>query len=227
MHIEINAKVLAAAATAAAKVAGRKTAVAPIYHHALLEADAAGLTMTAVDDRVSLRRRVGVEHVHRAGDVCLPADTLSALAAKIPPAATVSLEYDQDASSVMLSFGRARHEIPCMPGEEFPPIASDSYESSVEVDAAGLSYGLLSCAPFAEKDIEHVTYALAGVHVRKTGGAVEMIAASKIDEAVPFIEMDDPDLVVIDDEDATSSVYGSPISPEQLELALKSARSRS
>lgn len=188
MHIEINAKALAAAATAAAKVAGRRSAVAPIYHHVLLEASATGLTLTAVDDRVSLRRRVGVEHVHREGEVCLPADTLSALASRIPPAATVSLEYDAGASSVSLSFGRARHAIPCLTAEEFPPIASDFYESSVEVEAAALSYGLLICAPFAERDIEHVTYALAGVHVRKTGSAVELVAATQRHASREFLE---------------------------------------
>lgn len=177
MHIEINARSLAQAAAAAARVSGRKTAVAPIYHHVLLEADATGLTLTAVDDRVSLRRRVGVEHVHRSGEVCLPAETLSALTSKIPPAATVSLEHD--GSSVMLSFGRARHEIPCLPADEFPPLASDSYDSSVEVDAVVLSNGLLSCAPFAERDIEHVTHSLAGVHVRKTGDTVELVAATQ------------------------------------------------
>lgn len=188
MHIEINAKTLATAASAAARVAGRKTAVAPVYHHVLLEVDAAGLTLTAVDDRVSLRRRVGVEHVHRTGEVCLPAETLSALASRIPPAATVSLEYDPAASSVTLSFGRARHSIPCLPAEEFPPLASETYASSVEVDAAGLSYGLQSCAPFAEKDIDGVTYALAGVHIRKSGDAVELVAATQRYASREFID---------------------------------------
>ncbi|WP_347138969.1 hypothetical protein [Paracoccus sp. SSK6] len=190
MHIEINSRTLASAAAAAARVAGRKTAVAPIYHHVLLEADAAGLTLTAVDDRVSLRRRVGVEHVHRAGKVCLPAETLSALASKIPPAATVSLEYDTAGASVMLSFGRARHAIPCLPADDFPPLASDTYESSVQVDAASLNYGLTGCAPFAERDIEHVTHSLAGVHIRKTGDTVEMVAATQRHAAREFLGAD-------------------------------------
>lgn len=179
MHIEINARSLAQAAAAAARVSGRKTAVAPIYHHVLLEADATGLTLTAVDDRVSLRRSVGVEHVHRSGEVCLPAETLSALASKIPPAATVSLELDEDAVAVMVSFGRARHSIPCLPADEFPPLASETYDSSMEVDAVALSQGLLNCAPFSERDIEHVTHSLAGVHLRKTGDTVELVAATQ------------------------------------------------
>lgn len=175
MHIEINAKSLAAAATAAARVAGRKSAMALVYHHVLLEADSAGLTMTAVDDRLSLRRRVGVEHVHRPGEVCLPADSLSALASKIPPAAVVSLEHAEGATFVMLSFGRARHSIPCLPSEEFPPLPSEKYETEARADAQDLFGALSSVSPFADRG--GFQWRLSGVNVRLGDSGLEFLAS--------------------------------------------------
>lgn len=178
MHIEISAKALAVASSTAARVAARKLAVAPIYHHLLLEASATGLTLTAIDDRMSIRRRAQVEHVHRAGAVCLPADTLAALASKIMPAAVVTLEHDPEEATVTLSFGRARHTIPCLPAEDFPPLATDVYEQHMRVTAEDFGQALIQSSPFIDKDGAAINYRMCGIRLRKTGERLEIIGAS-------------------------------------------------
>lgn len=178
MHIEISAKALAVAASTAARVAARKLAVAPIYHHVLLEAGATGLTLTAIDDRMSIRRRAQVEHVHRAGAVCLPADTLSALMSRIMPAAIVTLEHDEEAASVIVSFGRARHAIPCLSADDFPPLATDVYEQHMRVTAEDFGQALAQSSPFMDKDGAAINYRMSGVRFQKTGDRLEIIGAS-------------------------------------------------
>lgn len=190
MHIEINAKTLAVAASAAAKVATTApSAAADIYRHILLEADASGLTVTAVNNRMSLRRRVEVDHVHAPGSVCLPAATLAQLTARIPTAASVSLEYPDDAPAAILSFGRARHAVPMMPGDEFPAIASEIYTSEIRADAIDFAEALRRTAPFSEREDGH-NYRLAGVHLRPGGSGLELIAATSRHATRSFVAAD-------------------------------------
>lgn len=177
MHIEISAKALSAAAAVAARVAGRKTAVAPIYHHVLITASADALTLTAMDDRMSIKHRAEVDRVHRPGAVCLPSDLLAALASRIPPAATVTLVHEKDAASATISFGRARHQIPAMGGEEFPELANDTYECQMTVAGGDLHEAMTRAQPFCEKPTGY-HQSMMGLHFKPADVGLELVGTS-------------------------------------------------
>lgn len=161
MKVSIERAALLKAMSRAQGVVERRTTI-PILSNVLIEATESGVTFRATDLDIEIQEAIPAM-VHKPGAVTAPAHILHEIARKLPDGASVTLESTGQDGRLEVSAGRARFTLPTLPREDFPVMASATYQTSYEI-AAPVLRRLFEKANFAIST-EETRYYLNGVYL--------------------------------------------------------------
>ncbi len=132
----------------------------PVLSHALIKADASGLTMVASDLEIVIRCTVAGATVSVEGAIALPAKKFFDIA-KVLPKGDVTISMTKEGTSVKISGKSGNFRLAGLPAQEFPEMPEKP--SSVPVAVDGELFRKLAdrVTPFASSD--ETRYNLAGV----------------------------------------------------------------
>ena len=133
----------------------------PILSNLKLEAKDGKLSLNATDMDLDIAESV-VCTLSRPGATTAPAHTLYDIVRKLPEGAQVALEVD-NGDKMVLSSGRSRFTLSCLPGDDFPVLSGGDlgYEFSLTVDEAK---ALIDKTRFAIST-EETRYYLNGIYL--------------------------------------------------------------
>ncbi|WP_439816119.1 DNA polymerase III subunit beta [Zavarzinia sp. CC-PAN008] len=136
----------------------------PILSNVLIEASAGKLSLTATDLDLSIVEDVGAE-VRTPGATTAPAHTLFDIVRKLPDGAEVELTYkaDEGGGRLVLSAGRSRFALTCLPREDFPVMTDGALPHRFAI-AAGSLRDLIDKTRFAIST-EETRYYLNGIYL--------------------------------------------------------------
>lgn len=175
--IEVEARLLKAAAVEAAAVAASGADAVPILANVLIDADQSGLRLCATDMDMALDRHVELMAGARL-KTTVSAKLLAAIADKLPPEARVTLDLEQG-SKLVVKAGRSRFTLAVLAPEEFPEFPAEEWAAEFEMAAADLG-NLIDALAFAVST-EETRYYLNGIffhRVDEPGGEMLMRCAA-------------------------------------------------
>ncbi len=165
----------------------------PILSNVLLECDGGHLNMAATDLDLAISEAVAAE-TDTAGGITAPAHTLYDIVRKLPDGAQVELAYDEGSERLIISSGRSRFTLSCLPREDFPVMSEGDLPHSFDVPAANLKR-LIDKTRFAVST-EETRYYLNGIYLHVAnddeGGAVLRGVATDGHRLARF-DMEQPD----------------------------------
>ena len=109
----------------------------PILSNVLLDCEGGHLSMAATDLDLAISEQVGAE-IDISGGITAPAHTLYDIVRKLPDGAQVALAYDDDSQRLVISAGRSRFTLSCLPREDFPVMNEGDLPHSFEVAAVNM-----------------------------------------------------------------------------------------
>ena len=134
----------------------------PILSNVLLECDGGQLNMAATDLDLAISEAVEAE-IGVPGGITAPAHTLYDIVRKLPDGAQVELSYDGDSERLIISSGRSRFTLSCLPREDFPIMSEGEMPHVFEVPSANLKR-LIDKTRFAVST-EETRYYLNGIYL--------------------------------------------------------------
>lgn len=160
MKITLQSDIFLEALSHAKKIVDKKSSI-PILKHLLLDARNEEVLITSTDMEHGLKEKVPAQ-VESEGTVAILAHILSDIIQKIPSGSEVTLTAEKDASRVLLTAGRAKFEVACLPHEDFPVVHNKDLPLTFEIHTQGLK-NLLNHTSFAAST-EETRYNLQGVY---------------------------------------------------------------
>ncbi len=150
----------------------------PILANLLLKGDEDGLSMSATDLDIEAIVRMDAK-VEVPGTVTISAQTLYEIARKLPDGSEVSLTLDPEEQRISVAAGRSRFALATLPAEDFPVMASDSYDHQFEM-TGGVLRRLFEKTRFAIST-EETRYYLNGVYLHAHGDGESHLRAVATD----------------------------------------------
>jgi len=152
----------------------------PILANLLLRGDEDGLSMSATDLDIEAIVRMDAR-IEAPGTVTISAQTLYEIVRKLPDGSEVSLTLDPEDQRISVSAGRSRFALATLPAEDFPVMATDSYDHQFEM-TGGVLRRLFEKTRFAIST-EETRYYLNGVylHVHEPSGGEKKLRAVATD----------------------------------------------
>ena len=165
MKITIPRDTLAPALASLSRVVERRNTI-PILSNILLSAAGDRLTLRATDLDIQVDTSLPCE-VAEAGDITLPAHTLSDIVRKLPAQASVTLEGAGDKPMALRS-GRSRFTVQSLPESDFPDITAGEFSHRFAMPAKDLAT-TLGQVEFAIST-EETRYYLNDIHLHTLAG---------------------------------------------------------
>lgn len=134
----------------------------PILSNVLLECEGGQLSLAATDLDLAISEQVAAE-IGAPGGITAPAHTLYDIVRKLPDGAQVELSYDGDSERLVISSGRSRFTLSCLPREDFPVMTQGELPHVFHVPAANLKR-LIDKTRFAVST-EETRYYLNGIYL--------------------------------------------------------------
>lgn len=131
----------------------------PVLSHALLTADAQGLTMVASDLEIVVRC-IQPADVSEPGSIALPARKLFDIA-KVLPKGAVTFSGGKEGNSVKISAKSGQFRLSGLPAQEFPEMPEKPASGPVEIDSE--TFRRLADRVVAFASADETRYNLAGV----------------------------------------------------------------
>lgn len=190
MQVVVERSELLKATSRAQGVVERRNTI-PILQNLLMEAEGAGLSLKATDLDIEVVDQLTAE-VARPGAVTVAAHTLHEIVRKLPNGAEVRLASDGD-GSLAVSAGRSRFTLATLPREDFPMMATGSFERTFKCAASELRR-LFDKAKFAIST-EETRYYLNGVylHVAEEDGRKTLRSVATDGHRLARIDAELPD----------------------------------
>ncbi len=201
MKFSMERSALLRAMSRAQSVVERRNTI-PILANVLIEAEGDHVSFRATDLDIEVIDRA-TAMVTRAGATTVPAHTLHEIARKLPDGATVELADDGQSGRLEVRAGRSHFSLATLPREDFPMMASATYQTGFSCPAPVLRR-LFDKAKFAIST-EETRYYLNGVyfHVAKgaDGPVLRCVATdghrlARIDAPLPGDAADMPGVIV-------------------------------
>lgn len=190
MKLTLARDALAPALAALGRIVERKNTI-PVLGNLLLRTVPAGLELTATDLDIKAETQIEAE-VASDGALTLPAHTLADLVRKIPAGATITLEGDGKAATILRS-GRSRFQLPTLPESDFPDISAGHFSHRFEMPATSLA-GMIAATEFAICS-DATRYYLCGIywHALTTEAGERMHAVATDGHRLSRLEMPLPE----------------------------------
>lgn len=184
MKLTIGQPTLSALLTRVTKAVESRQTI-PILGNVLLTASGNTLTAVATDLDVEVTSTAEA-NVTQEGSTTVSATTLQAIVAKLNKGKEVSLDA-QDLTLTITS-GRSNLSLAALPIDDFPRIASESYEAEIQTDQTEIKR-LLDLTSFA-MSTEETRYYLNGVYLHSVEGNVRAVSTdghrlAKVDADLP------------------------------------------
>lgn len=160
MKITVQSGPFLNALSHAKKIVDKKNSI-PVLKHLLLDAQDDRLLITSTDMEHSLTETIEAS-IEAPGKIAVLAHILSDIVQKIPAGSPITLSADEEKSRILLTAGRSKFEIPCLPHDDFPKIGDKDFTHRFEIHSDGLK-NLLSHTSFAAST-EETRYHLQGVY---------------------------------------------------------------
>ena len=183
-------------ALAKATKAVQKRTIIPALAMVRLTADGDELSITGSDlDREVTTRATAT--VDATGGACVNADALLAHVGKLPAGALVSVDLDQ--ATLTVKVGRSVRKLPTLPAEDFPVMATDTYEAELTLQSHEVQdlFGKVSFAASTEE----TRYYLCGVYLTQEDGRMVSVATDghRLAKWVSGVSGDFPAVIVPSD----------------------------
>jgi DNA polymerase-3 subunit beta len=164
----------------------------PILSNVKLEADEAQLRLNATDMDLEVIDAVAAD-VAAAGATTVPAHTFYDIVRKLPEGAQVRLQTEDGGERLVLSCGRSRFTLACLPVQDFPLMSSDDLAIRFKV-AAGEFRSLIDRTRFAIST-EETRYYLNGIflHAATHDGVRVLRAVATDGHRLASVELPLPD----------------------------------
>ena len=192
MKITLEQPKLAALINRVASIPEKRNVI-PILSNVLLSTDDGKLKATATDMDI-LVSSVSECVVHQHGSTTVNVAMLGAIVNKMAKGAVITISADDNA--VTVSNGRAEFTLSSLPVEDFPELASDTFQSEFEISGDDLSR-LFDLAAFAMSS-EEVRYYLQGIYLHPHGGNVRAVSTDghRLAQIDSDVEADFPGVIV-------------------------------
>lgn len=190
MHVAVERAALLKATSRAQSVVERRATI-PILQNLLIETGDGVVSIRATDLDIEIVETLPARVV-KPGAATLPAHTLHEIIRKLPDGAEVSLAVE-DESRLTVSAGRSRFALSTLPREEFPMMASASFETTFSVPTPVVRR-LFDKTKFAVST-EETRYYLNGVffHVADEEGAPRLRAVATDGHRLARVDAELPD----------------------------------
>lgn len=182
MKITVQSGPFLNALSHAKKIVDKKNSI-PVLKHLLLDAQESKLSMTSTDMEHSLTETIEAS-VEVPGKIAVLAHILSDIVQKIPAGSPVSLTADHEKNRILLTAGRSKFEIPCLPHDDFPKIGDKDFTHQFQIHSDGLK-NLLSHTSFAAST-EETRYHLQGVYFHADTSALQETSSDN-QESEPYL----------------------------------------
>lgn len=150
----------------------------PILANLLLRGGEDGLSLSATDLDIEAIVRMDAR-VEAPGTITISAQTLYEIVRKLPDGSEVSLTLDPETQRVSVSAGRSRFALATLPADDFPVMATDSYDHQFEM-TGGVLRRLFEKTRFAIST-EETRYYLNGVYLHVHGEGAQTLRAVATD----------------------------------------------
>lgn len=165
------------AALGQVKAAVKTRNTIPILGNVRLDADAAGLALTATDLDIEIKTRIDGE-ARLQGATTVPARMLHEIVRKMPDKAAITL--DADGPTLTVTGGASRFALASLPATDFPDLTAGTFPHRLELPAATLAR-LIGMTAFAIS-AEETRYYLNGIYLHtRTGDDGPMLRAVATD----------------------------------------------
>jgi DNA polymerase III subunit beta len=185
VKFQVNRDTFSEAVSFAVKLLPQRTTL-PILSGVLIEATAAGLTLSSFDYEVSAQTEISAE-VDEPGKVLVSGRLLAEIASRLPNA---PVRFSADEGRITVACGSANFTLPGMPVEEYPTLPQVSKQSGV-LPAEAFSAAISQVAVAASRD--DVTPVITGVQLEVSENSLSLVATDRYRVAVREIEWDGGD----------------------------------
>jgi DNA polymerase-3 subunit beta len=174
--VKVNVKALRGALKAINQVVEKRNTI-PILSHVLIDATPGAMTLIATDLDLQIARTIALEEPGKgkALSICVDAGTLASIAGKLPAEGIAEIVLKD--GKIIVSCGRARFNLPTLPGADLPLIAHDgNWPHQWEQEPGELSM-MLHRVAFAA-GTEDTRYYLTGVYLHVPSDSECLFAAA-------------------------------------------------
>lgn len=137
----------------------------PILSNVLLECEDGHLSLAATDLDLAISETIEAE-TSESGGITAPAHTLYDIVRKLPDGSQVQLDYDLDSQRLLISAGRSKFTLSCLPREDFPVMTEGEMPHSFDLASVNLKR-LIDKTRFAVST-EETRYYLNGIYMHTT-----------------------------------------------------------
>lgn len=134
----------------------------PVLSNVLLTIHDGKLRITATDMDLSIDELIETQ-VSQEGSVTAPAHMLYEIVKKLPSGVDITLESQSDSSQLIVSSGKSKFTLPCLPVSDFPVISEGDLPSKFEITIDSL-LSLVDKTRFAIST-EETRYYLNGIYL--------------------------------------------------------------
>lgn len=138
-----------------------KRTTIPILSHVLLTASNNGLSITATDMDMALIETIPAQTTD-SGSICVSAHLLHDIVRKLSDRSLIELEVNHDSGQLIVTSGRSRFELPCLPSEDFPQLTQGQLSHRFTLPAPVIKH-LIDTTRFA-MSTEETRYHLNGIY---------------------------------------------------------------
>jgi DNA polymerase-3 subunit beta len=178
MKITIERSSLLKILTHVQSVVERRNTI-PILSNVKFDIEANRLSLNATDLDIDIVETVAAD-VSTPGSVTAPAHTLYDIVRKLPEGVQVELNCITDSEQLVLSAGRSKFALACLPVEDFPVLSGGEFPYKFEVTSNELR-GLIDRTRFAIST-EETRYYLNGIYLHVAdSGSVKVLRAVATD----------------------------------------------
>jgi DNA polymerase III subunit beta len=161
----------------------------PILSNVLMRADGGALSLATTDMDLEIAESLPAK-VEADGGTTVPAFMLHEIVRKLPAGAIVNLSQENNGTSMVITAGRSRFRLSCLPVEDFPELGAGELPTSFTLPAVQLRI-LIDRTRFA-MSTEETRYYLNGIYVHAAegdGGAALMRAVATDGHRLARFEM--------------------------------------
>ncbi len=141
-------------------VVERKTTI-PVLSHILLSASNHGLAITSTDMDMALIETIPA-HIITTGATCVSAHLTYEIVKKLKDQTLIDLELNMEKGQLIITSGRSRFELPCLPEGDFPQLTHGELSHRFSLPAPVLKH-LIETTRFA-MSTEETRYHLNGIY---------------------------------------------------------------
>ncbi len=134
----------------------------PVLSNVKIEASASSLSFKATDMDIEITENVEVQGA-TAGVTTAPAHTLYDIVRKLPDGSQVEVEYPSETGQMVVSSGRSKFTLACLPVEDFPVMTGDDMPYNFKISSEDLK-SIIDRTKFAVST-EETRYYLNGIYV--------------------------------------------------------------